>query len=88
VLTMGFLQPAICVDTHVHRISNRWRYVRTSTPEGTELALRRKLPKAYWMVYNDLLVSFGQNICKPTSPLCGQCPLDDSCPKIGVKRHR
>jgi endonuclease-3 len=88
VLTMGFLQPAICVDTHVHRISNRWRYVRTSTAEGTELALRRKLPKAYWMVYNDLLVSFGQNICKPTSPLCGQCPLDDSCPKIGVKRHR
>jgi endonuclease-3 len=88
VLTMGFLKPAICVDTHVHRISNRWRYVRTKTPEDTEFALRRKLPQAYWIVYNDLLVSFGQNICKPISPLCGQCPLADSCPKVGVKRHR
>jgi endonuclease III len=88
VLTMGFQKPAICVDTHVHRISNRWRYVRTKNPEHTELALRRKLPKAYWMVYNDLLVSFGQNICKPISPLCGQCPLDARCPKVGVKQHR
>jgi endonuclease III len=88
VLTMGFQKPAICVDTHVHRISNRWRYVRTKTPEDTEFALRRKLPKAYWMVYNDLLVAFGQNICKPTSPLCGQCPLHDSCPKGGVIQHR
>jgi endonuclease-3 len=88
VLTMGFLKPAICVDTHVHRISNRWRYVRTKTPEDTEFALRRKLPQTYWMVYNDLLVSFGQNICKPISPLCGQCPLANGCPKVGVKRHR
>jgi endonuclease-3 len=88
VLTMGFMKPAICVDTHVHRISNRWRYVRTKTPEDTEFALRRKLPQVYWMVYNDLLVSFGQNICKPISPLCGQCPLADGCPKVGVKRHR
>jgi endonuclease-3 len=88
VLTMGFQKPAICVDTHVHRISNRWRYVRTKTPEDTEFALRRKLPQAYWMMYNDLLVSFGQNICKPISPLCGQCPLADSCPKIGVTQHR
>jgi endonuclease-3 len=88
VLTLGFQQPAICVDTHVHRISNRWGYVRTKTPEATEFALRRKLPKAYWMVYNDLLVSFGQNLCKPLSPLCSQCPLADMCPKIGVKQHR
>jgi len=88
VLTMGFQKPAICVDTHVHRISNRWGYVRTKTPEDTEFALRRKLPKAYWMVYNDLLVAFGQNICRPISPLCGQCPLRDSCPKVGVKQHR
>jgi endonuclease-3 len=88
VLTLGFQKPAICVDTHVHRISNRWRYVRTKTPEDTEFALRRKLPQAYWMMYNDLLVSFGQNICKPISPLCGQCPLADSCPKIGVTQHR
>jgi endonuclease III len=88
VLTMGFQTPAICVDTHVHRISNRWRYVRTQNPGDTEFTLRRKLPKAYWMVYNDLLVSFGQNICKPISPLCGRCPLESMCPKIGVKQHR
>jgi endonuclease III len=88
VLTMGFQKPAICVDTHVHRISNRWRYVQTKTPEATEFALRRKLPQAYWPVYNDLLVSFGQNICKPISPLCRQCSLVDDCPKIGVKQHR
>jgi endonuclease-3 len=88
VLTMGFQTPAICVDTHVHRISNRWGYVRTRTPEETEFALRRKLPKAYWMVYNDLLVSFGQNICVPISPRCGQCPLAAMCPKVGVTQHR
>ena len=88
VLTMGFQKPAICVDTHVHRISNRWRYVRTKTPEDTEFTLRRKLPHAYWMVYNDLLVAFGQNICKPISPRCGQCPLAESCPKSGVTQHR
>lgn len=88
VLTMGFQKPAICVDTHVHRISNRWRFVRTKTPEDTEFALRRKLPPAYWMMYNDLLVSFGQNVCKPISPLCGQCPLAEGCPKVGVTQHR
>jgi endonuclease-3 len=88
VLTLGFQAPAICVDTHVHRISNRWGYVRTKTPEETEFALRRKLPKVYWPVYNDLLVAFGQNICKPISPLCGRCPLDAICPKVGVTQHR
>jgi endonuclease-3 len=88
VLAMGFQQPAICVDTHVHRISNRWGYVRTNTPEQTEFALRRKLPKAYWLVYNDLLVAFGQNVCLPISPRCTPCPLHEMCPKIGVKTHR
>ena len=88
VLTLGFQLPAICVDTHVHRISNRWRYVRTKNPEDTEFALRRKLPKAYWPVYNDLLVAFGQNICKPISPLCNHCPLVGACPKVGVTHHR
>jgi endonuclease-3 len=88
VLTLGFQTPAICVDTHVHRISNRWRYVRTKTPEDTEFALRRRLPKTYWMRYNDLLVAFGQNICRPISPLCGRCPLESVCPKVGVKGHR
>lgn len=88
VLALGFQIPAICVDTHVHRISNRWGYVRTKGPEQTELALRRKLPKAYWLIYNDLLVAFGQNLCKPISPLCSQCPLDAVCRKVGVTLHR
>lgn len=88
VLALGFQKPAICVDTHVHRISNRWGYVRTKTPKETEARLRRKLPRAYWLVYNDLLVAFGQNICKPISPLCRQCPLQAICPKVGVARHR
>src|SRR5919201_1968803 len=88
VLTLGFQKPAMCVDTHVHRISNRWGYVRTKDPEHTEFALRRRLPKAYWLIYNDLLVAFGQNICKPISPLCRQCPLDAACPKLGVRQHR
>ncbi|MBI3329033.1 MAG: endonuclease III [Nitrospinae bacterium] len=88
VLALGFLTPAICVDTHVHRISNRWGYVRTKSPEKTEFALRRKLPKEYWLVYNDLLVAFGQNHCKPISPLCSQCTISALCPKIGVTTHR
>jgi endonuclease-3 len=88
VLALGFQIPAICVDTHVHRISNRWGYVRTKGPEQTELALRRKLPKEYWLIYNDLLVAFGQNLCKPISPLCSQCPLDAVCRKVGVTLHR
>jgi endonuclease III len=89
VLTQGFAQHAICVDTHVHRISNRWGYVRTKTPEQTEMALRQRLPRRYWIEYNDLLVAFGQTICKPTSPLCeSRCPVQRYCPRIGVMRHR
>jgi endonuclease-3 len=89
VLTQGFATHAICVDTHVHRISNRWGYVRTKDPHGTELALRAKLPRRYWMEYNDLLVAFGQTICQPLSPLCDtRCPVRRYCPRIGVTRHR
>jgi endonuclease III len=89
VLTQGFTKPAICVDTHVHRISNRWGYVRTKTPHDTEQALRAKLPRRYWMGYNDLLVAFGQTICQPVSPLCdSRCPVRDHCPRIGVTHHR
>lgn len=88
VLTQGFGKPAMCVDTHVHRISNRWGYVRTATPHATEMALRRKLPRSYWGDYNDLLVAFGQTICKPTSPLCSRCPIAVYCPRRGVIRHR
>ncbi len=88
VLTMGFGLPGICVDIHVHRISNRWGYVQTQSPEETELALREKLPQKYWIAYNSLLVTLGQTICHPTSPWCSKCPLADMCPKIGVTRRR
>ena len=88
MLTLGHRIPAMCVDTHVHRISNIWGYVRTKTPEQTEAALRARLPKKYWMEYNDLLVSFGQHLCVPVSPKCSQCPIAKYCPRIGVKRSR
>ena len=88
VLTLGFRKPGICVDTHVHRISNRWGYIRTRTPAESEQALRRKLPERYWMIYNDLLVPFGQNVCQPLSPLCSQCALARYCDRVGVKRSR
>ena len=88
VLTRGFEKPGICVDTHVHRICNRWGYVETRTPEETEMALRGKLPPEYWLRINDLLVAFGQNVCRPMSPLCSRCPLGEMCPRIGVERYR
>jgi endonuclease-3 len=88
VLTIGFGKPGICVDTHVHRISNRLGIVETRTPEQTEYALLAVLPRRHWIPYNDLLVSFGQNVCKPLSPLCSICPADPLCPKIGVGRRR
>ena len=88
VLTIGFGKPGICVDTHVHRISNRLGIAKTKTPEQTESALRRVLPRRHWIPYNDLLVSFGQNVCKPISPICSACPAKALCPRIGVVRHR
>jgi len=88
VLTQGFKKPGICVDTHVHRISNRWGYVRTKDPHATEMALRRQLPKQYWIEYNDLLVAFGQTICQPLSPWCSRCPVVEYCPRRGVTRSR
>lgn len=88
VITLAFSKDGICVDTHVHRISNRWGYVKTKTPEQTEMALRGKLPRRYWQIYNDLLVAFGQNLCQPTSPWCSRCPLAALCPRIGVKYSR
>lgn len=88
VLTEGFAQPAMCVDTHVHRISNRFGYVRTQTPEETEQALREKLPLRYWNEYNALLVTWGQNICRPISPICSQCPVNDICQRVGVTTSR
>jgi len=88
VVTVGFQKPGICVDVHVHRISNRWGYINTKTPEETENALRRKLPKQYWITYNDLLVPYGQNLCLPVSPLCSTCKLADLCDRTGVTRSR
>ena len=87
-LILGHNKPGICVDIHVHRISNRWGYVNTKSPDETEMVLREILPKRFWKGYNDLLVSFGQNLCKPVSPFCGSCPVEDQCPKIGVDRFR
>ena len=88
VVTMAYAKPGICVDTHVHRITNRWGFVSTKTPEKTEFALREILPKRYWIIINDLLVAYGQNICKPISPLCSVCKLSDYCKKVGVGRRR
>ena len=88
VLGLGFGTPAICVDTHVHRISNRLGLVGTRTPEETEAALENVLPQRYWIDINDLLVTFGQNVCHPTSPRCSTCPLTDRCPRVGVGRSR
>ena len=88
VVTLGYGKPGICVDTHVHRISNRWGYIKTSTPEKTEVALRDKLPKQYWIEYNDLLVSFGQHLCRPISPLCSQCLISPYCDRRGVTVSR
>jgi endonuclease III len=88
VLTRGFGLQGICVDTHVHRISNRWGYIRTKTPLQSEMALRRRLPPEHWIEYNDLLVAFGQNCCTPLSPHCSTCVLTAFCPRIGVRRAR
>ncbi len=88
VVTLGYSKPGICVDTHVHRITNRWGYVKTKNPHETEFALREKLPKKYWLTINDLLVTYGQNICVPISPKCSICPVSSYCRKVGVTRHR
>jgi endonuclease-3 len=88
VVTMGFGKPGICVDTHVHRISNRLGWVRTKAPDETEMALRARLPRRYWIELNDLLVSFGQNVCGPLSPRCSTCPVRALCPRVGVTTSR
>jgi endonuclease-3 len=88
VVSMGFGKPGICVDIHVHRISNRLGYVATKTPKETEFALRDKLPPQYWMDVNDLLVTYGQHICTPVSPHCSTCKLIPHCDRVGVVRSR
>ncbi|MEC9005299.1 MAG: endonuclease III [Nitrospirota bacterium] len=88
VVTVGYNKPGICVDIHVHRISNRWGYIKTKTPEESEQALRKKLPKKYWIQFNDWLVPYGQNLCRPVSPFCTQCPISAFCDHVGVTTSR
>ena len=88
VLILGFDKMGICVDTHVHRITNRWGYVKTKKPDETEMALREKLPEKYWKEINNLLVPYGQNLCKPVSPFCSRCRLTGFCERIGVSKSR
>lgn len=88
VISLAFEKEGICVDTHVHRISNRLGYVRTDSPGRTETALRQKLPRRYWIGFNTLLVTFGREICRPISPLCTRCPIGHLCDRVGVTRSR
>ena len=88
VLGLGFNIPAICVDTHVHRISNRLGWVRTKTPEETEFALEKIIPRKYWIELNTILVGFGQNLCKPVLPLCSRCFVRNNCKRVNVKVSR
>jgi endonuclease-3 len=88
VVTLGFGKPGICVDTHVHRISNRLGWVETSHPDKTEQALREILPRRHWIPINETMVRHGQQICKPTSPICSGCPIAKDCPRTGVTRSR
>lgn len=82
VMTLGFGVPAICVDVHVHRIFNRLGYVKTKNPQETEFALRDKLPLKFWIPINTLLVTHGQNVCKPVKPKCSICPIEHYCNKL------
>lgn len=88
VITLGYNKDGICVDTHVHRIVNRWGLIKTKNPTETEFALRKVLPKRYWKELNGMLVAFGQCICKPISPLCSKCKINIFCDKIGVAMSR
>lgn len=88
VVTLGFNKPGICVDSHVHRICNHWGYVTTKSPDETELTLREILPKRYWLRINDLLVAFGQNLCRPVSPFCSKCPVYCFCLRNNVFKNR
>ncbi|MBS1257810.1 MAG: Endonuclease III [Candidatus Scalindua arabica] len=87
-VTLGYGKLGICVDTHVHRISNRLGLVKTKTPEQTEFGLRKKLPQKHWLIYNDLLVTYGQNLCVPISPWCSKCKIFKYCKRVGVQKSR
>ncbi len=87
-LNLGFGIEAICVDCHVHQISNRLGWIKTKTPEESEKALMQIMPKRFWIPLNELLVSYGQEICTSVSPKCSLCPENGRCPKVGVKHSR
>lgn len=84
VRAVAFSLPAICVDVHVHRICNRWGYIKTKNPLETEMALRKKLPAQHWLDINSYVVAFGQSLCKPRKPDCDICPIFQYCKRIGV----
>jgi len=84
VRSIAFGLPAICVDVHVHRLTNRWGYVKTKTPFDTEMVLREVLPEKYWLLFNSYVVAFGQNLCYPRKPRCADCPIYQYCQRIGV----
>lgn len=88
VVSLAYGKEGICVDTHVHRISNRLGYVKTKTPDETEFALRAKLPHKHWIIYNTIMVAFGRKTCKPISPLCSKCPIFKYCDRVGVGLSR
>lgn len=88
VLGIACNQPYISVDIHVHRVTNRWGYVRTRAPEGTMVALENRLPQQYWVDINRLLVPFGKHICTRSRPRCSTCPVVDMCEQVGVEAHR
>ncbi len=88
VVTLGFQKPGICVDTHVHRITNRLGWIETRHPDETEQILRRILPRRHWIPINETLVRHGRQVCKPISPVCSSCAVENDCPRVGVPRWR
>lgn len=88
IVSEGYNKPAMCVDVHVHRISNRLGYLESKNPDETEILLRKNLDQKYWNKYNFLMVAFGQSLCRPISPHCSKCPIIKYCKRIGVKQHR
>jgi len=88
VVTLGFGKPGICVDTHVHRITNRLDWLETRHPDETEQVLRSILPRRHWITINETLVRHGQQTCKPISPICTECPIQKDCPRKAVHQSR
>lgn len=88
VMSLGFNKPGICVDVHVHRITNRLGFIKTKTPLETEIALRKKVDKKYWILINRIFVAYGQSLCTPISPHCSKCKIYDLCNRVGVKSSR